>query len=106
MGAFHDNKGKLRVLVPFPVWEDFLELALGEISFYGATSVQVIRRMNALIAELISILPEQRRGALRRWQERVHATIARSFPSEEERREASVEDRQGLGMSRRSLKSN
>jgi hypothetical protein len=29
---------------------DIVRLALDEISFYGATSAQVLRRMNALVA--------------------------------------------------------
>lgn len=101
IGEYRDGDGKLRLVVPFPTWEDFLRLALEEIRFYGATSVQVTRRMTALLAELISGLPEERRAALRHWEQRLQTTIARSFVDAEEKTEASVEDRQGLGISRR-----
>ena len=99
-GAFRDSDGKLRLLVPFPSWEDLLRLAFDEICFYGATSVQVMRRMNALVSDLIQVVPEERRPALRHWSERLKATIARSFSDSEERLEASEEDRQGLGVPR------
>jgi len=98
IGAYRDNKGDLRLVVPFPAWEDLVRLAFDEICYCGATSVQVMRRMNALIADLVPHVPEARRPVLHGWQQRVKATIARSFADEEERTEALTEDRQGLGV--------
>jgi uncharacterized membrane protein len=100
IGEFLDNDGKLRLKVPFPGWDDILRLAFDEISFYGATSVQVMRRMNALINDLISAVPEERRSALQHWDARLKALIARSFSDSEERLEALKQDRQGLGVPR------
>jgi uncharacterized membrane protein len=102
IGAFRDSNGKLRLVVPFPAWEDFLRLAFDEIRSYGANSVQVMRRMNALVSDLIPAVPEERRPALRHWDVRLKASIARSFADGEERLEASKEDRQGLGIPRHS----
>ena len=99
-GAFHDGDGELRLVVPFPGWDDLLGLAFDEISFYGATSVQVMRRMNALVSDLIRFLPEERRPALRRWSARLKTLIARSFTNIDERTEALQADRQGLGVPR------
>lgn len=101
VGQFSGPDGSLRLVVPFPKWEDFLLLAFDEIRFYGATSVQVMRRMNALVSELSQVLPAQRRPALEQWQERLASTVARSFADPQERRDAVVEDRQGLGVPRR-----
>jgi len=100
IGAYRDPTGELRLVVPFPAWEDLVRLAFDEICFCGATSVQVMRRMNALNSDLIPRVPEERRPALRRWQGRVSATIARSFTGEDEKMEAMQEDRQGLGVPR------
>ena len=99
IGAFRDAQGKLRLLVTFPSWEDFLRLAFDEIRFYGATSVQVMRRMKALVSELMAVVPEERRPALRHWQERLQSTVERAFSDSEDKLEASTEDRQGLGSS-------
>jgi len=85
----------------FPSWDDFLRLALDEICLYGASSVQVMRRMKALVAELISILPEERHSALREWQRRLQSTIDHSFANQQDKLDASAEDRQGLGSTRR-----
>jgi uncharacterized membrane protein len=101
IGAFRDEQGQLRVLIPFPSWEDFLRLSFDEIRFCGASSVQVMRRMKALVSELISVLPEERRPALWYWQERLQTTIERTFVDAEDILDASAEDRQGFGISRR-----
>jgi uncharacterized membrane protein len=100
IGAFRDRDGRLRLVVPFPAWEDIVRLAFDEILSYGANSVQVMRRMNALVSDLIPAVPEERRPALRYWKERLKATIARSFADDEERLDALKEDRQGLGVPR------
>ncbi|MGC1452306.1 MAG: DUF2254 domain-containing protein [Candidatus Sulfotelmatobacter sp.] len=100
IGKFRDREGKLRLVVPFPGWDDLLLLALDEIRSYGATSVQVMRRMNALVNDLTAVVPDDRRPALHHWDARLKATIARSFTDREDRQEASKEDRQGLGMPR------
>ena len=100
IGASYDSDGELRLLVPVPGWEDLLGLAFDEICFCGASSVQVMRRMNALLSDLIRSLPENRAPALRRWDARLKALIARSFADVEERAEASKADRQGLGVPR------
>jgi len=101
IGEVRDKEGCLRLVIPVPAWEDFLELALSQIRSYGATSMQVTRRMKALLRDLIDTLPEERRPALRREQKRLDRTIARSFPDVEDQLEASAEDREGLGATRR-----
>jgi uncharacterized membrane protein len=100
IGKYRDSDGKLRLVVPLPTWDDLLRLAFDEISFYGATSVQVMRRMNALVADMRQAVPKERGPALQRWDERLRGIIARSFVDSEERVEASKEDRQGLGAPR------
>lgn len=102
IGAFRDGQGELRLLVAFPTWEDFLVLAFDEIRFYGSTSIQVMRRMKALLSELLSILPEERQPALHYWLERLESTVTGAFRDREDILDASKEDRQGLGSSKRS----
>ncbi len=101
VGARRDRRGRLRLVVPGPTWEDFLNLAFDEIRFYGARSVQVMRRMRALTSDLISALPPERHEPLRNLRARLDASVERSFPDAEGKREASVEDRQGLGVPRK-----
>lgn len=100
IGEVRDSAGYLRVVVRVPMWEDFLDLAFSQIRFYGATSIQVTRRMKALLHDLIAALPEERRPAVRRQAERLAAAVARSFPDREDQIEASAEDREGFGAPR------
>jgi uncharacterized membrane protein len=99
-GEFRDSQGNLRLFMIVPKWEDFLRLALDEIRLYGANSVQVMRRMKALLSELIALLPEDRHASVREWQSRLQVTINRSFRAQQDKVEASTEDRQGMGVSR------
>lgn len=101
ISAFRDHERALRVVLPSPSWDDFLALAFDEIRFCGAESVQVMRRMKAMIDELILTLPLERHCSLLHHQDRLDATIAKSFEDVEERREASIGDRQGLGATRK-----
>lgn len=100
VGAIRDSSGALRLVIPHPQWEDFVLLALEEIRFCGATSIQVTRRMKALVGDLIAALPDERQKTVKHFRERLNSTIARSFPDAEEKLEASIEDRQGLGLPR------
>jgi uncharacterized membrane protein len=98
IGNYRDSQGALRLVVPFPTWDDFLRLSLDEIRFCGANSVQVMRRMNALVENLSEVLPAERHEALRYWAERLQGTVDRTFRDKDEKQDASVADRQGLGI--------
>lgn len=93
-----DREGKLRVVIPFPKWEDFVRLALDEICFYGAGSVQVMRRVKALTQHLTAVLPAERHPAMKVWEQRLHGTVSRSFADADQKHEATIADRQGLGI--------
>jgi hypothetical protein len=57
--------------------------------------------MKALLNQLISLLPEERRPALRHWQERLQSTVERTYSDTQDKLDASDSDPQGLGSSRR-----
>jgi uncharacterized membrane protein len=98
VGCCRDEQGTLRVVIPVPTWDDFLRLALDETRFCGASSVQVMRRMKALTKNLLQVLPPERCPALQHWEQRLQDTIGRTFADAEEKEDASVADRQGLGL--------
>jgi uncharacterized membrane protein len=103
IGKIRNSSGRLRLLIQLPTWDDFLDLAFSEIRVSGRDSMQVMRRMNALLTDMIRALPEERHAALRNQQRRLAATIAKSFPDIEDRLEASAEDRVGLGGTRKPI---
>jgi uncharacterized membrane protein len=99
-GRVRDGRGSLRLVFPVPKWEDFLVLAFDEIRYCGANSIQVMRRMRALLQDLTEQVPPERRAALQSYLERVDNGIRRTFEDEDDRKDALEEDRQGLGLSR------
>jgi uncharacterized membrane protein len=99
-GRVRDGRGSLRLVFPVPKWEDFLILAFDEIRYCGANSIQVMRRMRALLQDLKEHVPPGRRPALQRYLERVDSGIRRTFEDGDDRKDALEEDRQGLGLSR------
>ena len=99
VGRVRDGRGSLRLVVPVPGWEDFLVLALDEIRYCGANSIQVMRRMRALLQDLMAHVPPERRVALQRYLARVDNGIRRTFDDHDDRKDALEVDRQGLGLS-------
>jgi uncharacterized membrane protein len=98
-GRVCDERGELRLVFPVPVWEDFLVLAFDEIRYCGANSIQVMRRMRALLQDLVEHVPAERRGALELYLVRVDNGIRRTFEDLDDQRDALQRDRQGLGLS-------
>lgn len=92
-----DESGTIRVIFPTPNWDDFVHLTCREIRIYGAKSLQVARRMRAMIEALISTLPELRRPALRLELDLLDRAIGTHYEMEEDRRLAGIADPQGLG---------
>jgi uncharacterized membrane protein len=103
VGEIGNSTGQLRVVIPVPAWEDFLELAFSEIREYGARSVQVVRRLKALFRDLVDALPEDRHAALRYHQKRLNPVVLGSFPDSYDYLRANTEDREGLGVPRKAI---
>jgi uncharacterized membrane protein len=59
-GVATDASGVPRLIVPVPEWDDYVRLACTEIRQYGASSVQVARRMRTMLDDLLTVAgPEQ-----------------------------------------------
>jgi uncharacterized membrane protein len=100
VGQVRDEHGVLRVIFPTPPWKDFLMLAFDEIRVYGATSLQVMRRLGTALYDLAHAAPAARREEIHRYVEHLHTTIKTSITDLEDQSEALQQDRQGLGLSR------
>lgn len=101
-GSATDAEGIVRVLFPMPTWDDYLSLAFDEIRQYGVTSVQVVRRLRAALLGIISGLTDTKRiDTARQYLKHLEMTIDRSSLDTADRLKAHVEDRQGLGLSRK-----
>ncbi len=100
-GYARDAAGAIRVIFPVPTWQDYLSLAFDEIRQFGATSVQVDRRLRAALVGLIDTMTvESRRAAVRQYLVHLDQGIQGSDFDAQDQAAALQEDRQGLGLSR------
>ncbi|HZM88446.1 MAG TPA: DUF2254 domain-containing protein [Blastocatellia bacterium] len=96
-GVIRDESGQARLVYRTPVWQDFVQLAVTEIRQFGGSSIQIIRRLRAMLENLIETLPEERTAVLRRELDLLQRTADRFFVEPEERALASAGDSQGMG---------
>ena len=96
-GHVHDAAGRLRLVYRTPDWEDFVELAVTEVRHFGGKSIQVVRRLRAMLENLIQALPETRAKRLRQELALLHRCTERFFVEPEDRALAEVGDFQGVG---------
>jgi uncharacterized membrane protein len=96
-GIERDERGAVRVVCMHPTWEDLLALGLCEIAQYGDESVQVQRRLGALLADLAESVPVARRPAVEHWRIGRQHALAHMQLNPEANGLAGFRDRQGLG---------
>jgi uncharacterized membrane protein len=102
-----DLNRDLRLIVPVPSWEDYLALAFDEIRQFGASSIQVIRRLRAALAGIAdSAMVPSSAEATRRYLKQLDLAVTNSPFNPEDRLKALQGDRRGLGLSRRDLSDN
>lgn len=101
IGHHRDADGRVRLVVDAPRWEDYVSLAVDEIGYFGAKQFQVMRRLRALFEDLERVVPEKRKGAIRRELDLLAEAVRRTFPDALDQARASDPDEQGLGSSPR-----
>ena len=92
-----DASGTSRVIFPTPNWEDFVHLTFSEIRQCGSNNLQIVRRLRAMIENLIQTLPSHRQPALQQQLSLLDREVTRLFQYPEELALARVGDSQGLG---------
>ena len=96
-GVIRDEGGRIRLVYRTPDWEDFVHLAVTEIRHFGGQSIQVVRRLRAMLENLVETLPVARTALLRQELSILQRTAARYFLEPEDRRLAEASDSQGVG---------
>jgi uncharacterized membrane protein len=85
------------VVMPVRTWPDVLALGITEIREYGATSIQVMRRLRALLEELGELVLPDKRAAVHDEVRRLDATIRASYEGGVDLDRAGAPDPQGIG---------
>jgi uncharacterized membrane protein len=96
-GLVRDSAGKLRLVYRTPDWEDFVMLAVTEIRHFGGNSIQVVRRLRAMLENLIATLPAARLPIVREELALVQRTADRAFVEPEDQNRSRQADCQGVG---------
>jgi len=72
-------------------------LGVSEIRQFGEGSLQVNRRLRAMLVRLIGALAADRRPPLQAELSMLMSAVERRFPDDEDRKRAAVADYQGIG---------
>jgi uncharacterized membrane protein len=86
-----------RVVMRTRRWEDFLALGVTEIREYGATAIQVNRRLRAMLEELRDEVRPEHRAAVDDELAQLDASVTRHFGVSPDLDRAGTSDRQGIG---------
>jgi uncharacterized membrane protein len=85
------------VVIPVRTWEQYVSLGVTEIREYGASSIQVMRRMRPMLEELRADVRAEHRRAVEEELTRLDATVAATFGTSADLDRARIADRQGTG---------
>jgi len=96
-GRVSDPAGQLRLVYRRPNWEDFVLLGTTEIRHYGRDSIQVQRRLRAMIKDLIETLPAARTPILQKELTLLASSSKRTFYDLDDQTLAETGDLQGIG---------
>ncbi|MFB7587115.1 DUF2254 domain-containing protein [Streptomyces sp. NPDC056169] len=92
-----DRDGAARLVLPGRDWDSYLELAVCEIRDYGGSSVQICRRLRAMLDGLLDVLPSSRHSAVRTQLLLLQDSVEREFTDRARRAVAEQADHQGIG---------
>jgi uncharacterized membrane protein len=97
-GHHHDAGGTLRLVVPFPAWDDYVEQALAELRRLGKDVLPVSRRLLELVDDLLAAVPDDRRAPLELQRALLLEQASDSADADADRRTATTPDRGGIGL--------
>jgi uncharacterized membrane protein len=99
-GRLHAGDGRVLVRFPAPRWDAFVALAVDEIIVYGAGSIQVTRRLRAVLDDLLASAPPSRRPPVSARIATLQRAVRSALADETIATEAMEPDHQGIGSPR------
>jgi uncharacterized membrane protein len=77
--------GTVHLVAPRPGWPDFVRLALDEIRIAGEGQLQIARRLERVLTDLLKTAPMDRMRPLLAQRTALEASVARAFPDDHDR---------------------
>jgi len=96
-GRHHDVDGELRLTTPVRNWEGYVRLGFDEVRLAGAGSPQVARALRAVLEDIRTVAPPDRRPPLDRQLELLSAGVEREFDDDTDKQATMLPDRLGIG---------
>ncbi|HET8783592.1 MAG TPA: DUF2254 family protein, partial [Pyrinomonadaceae bacterium] len=96
-GREEDSRGRLRLMYRTPSWEQIVRLSTTEIRHYGRDSIQVMRRLRAMLENLIETLPADRVPLLEQELSLLRSSSRRMFADVDDQILTDTGDLQGMG---------
>lgn len=93
----YDERGVVRLASPVRGWAAYFALGVTEIREYGASSMQVSRRLQAMYQHLLGTVRSEHRAVVEAEMARLDADLRALRPDPERRAYAATPDRQGIG---------
>jgi uncharacterized membrane protein len=91
--------GQVRLVYRTPTWQEYVDLTFTEIRRSGAHSVQIHRRLHAVLEDLLDLVPPGRQDAIERQIDLLDEAAREGF-TDAERAIAMIGDYQGIGSPR------
>jgi uncharacterized membrane protein len=92
-----EREGRTGIVLPVREWDQYLSLAVTEIRVYGGASLQVMRRLRAMLEEVRTEVLPRNRAAVDEELTRLDATVARHWSDTVDFDRARHPDGQGIG---------
>lgn len=92
-----DGRGDARLVLPGRTWDGYVQLAVCEIRDYGSSSVQICRRLRAVLEGLLDALPSEQHPPVHRELRLLRESVERAFDDPGRRAIAQQPDLQGIG---------
>jgi uncharacterized membrane protein len=96
-GLIADDSGVTRLVLPTITWAGYVRLAVDELRRDAARSLQVTRRLQAMLRDVLEIAPPDRRAPLEEQLQLLEEALPEHYAADADRRAASVPDQQGIG---------
>jgi uncharacterized membrane protein len=96
-GRHLDEHGELRLVIPTLSWDGYVRLAVDELRIHGGHQLQVMRRVHAMLTDVLEIAPRERRAVLEQELCLLESSVPNAFDSDLDRRAAATPDQQGIG---------
>jgi uncharacterized membrane protein len=84
-GHHFDSTGRLRLVVPKLTWQRYLDVVMDDLRHYAVSSIQVTRRLVAMLEHLATIAPAERLPPLDRQLELLRNMASRAFSEQYDR---------------------